>query len=185
LTNHGNKRLFLAVILASITILLMIILLVTLDDKNEVALEIFSLVIYLIIAYFLFKFYEEYSKNKELMKNQIYVYSYKLMPMLHFVSTGNGSQGTMEEHNKEYIYFCIFSSQFVFWTLIAGLLLRDESKYIGFSLSALAFIIIYIYIQTRVQKGKSFKYVDLSLIQKNHFIELQTQALKSRIANTR
>lgn len=180
-----KKRLFSIAIITVITILVMIILIATLDNKNEAALEIFSFVIYLFVAYFLFKFYEEHSINQELMKNQIYVYSHKLMPMLRFVSSGNGSQGTMQENNKEYYYFFVSSSQFIFWTLLAGILLPDENRYIGFSLSALAIIVIYIYTQSKVHKGRSFKYVDISLIQRNHFLELQNQALKSRASESR
>lgn len=175
-----KKNLFSLGIISLITIIVMIILIATLDNKNEAALEIFSFVIYLFVAYFLFKFYEEHSLNRVLMKNQIYVYSHKLMPMLRFVSSGNGSQGTMQENNKEYYYFFVCSSQFIFWTLLAGILLPNENRYIGFSLSALGIIIIYIYTQAKVHAGRSFKYVDISLIQKGHFLELQNQALQNR-----
>lgn len=172
-----KKRILLFVFTITITIALIIILAIVLENENEAALEIVSFIIYLFMAYFVFRFIEEYRLNKKLMKNQIYIYSYKLMPMLRFKSSGSGAQGTMMENNAEYFYFFICSTQFIFWTLLAGLLLPDESKFVGFSLSSVGLAIIYLYIESRIQQGKSFKYIDCLLVERAHFMELQEQAL--------
>lgn len=102
-----KKNALLLIFIITVTIIVIIVLLVTLDNKEEAALEILSFIIYLFLVYFLIRFVEEYKLNHKLMKNQIYIYSYKFMPMLRFKSSGSGSQGVMKENNSEYIYFII------------------------------------------------------------------------------
>lgn len=177
INTQRKKKIFLLGFTLTVTIALIIILVRTLENKNEAALEIISFIIYLFMAYFLFRFIEEYRLNKKLMKNQIYIYSYKLMPMLRFQSSGSGAQGKMIENNLEYFYFFICCTQFIFWTLLAGLLLPDKTKFVGFSLSSVGLAIVYLYIESRIQQGKSFKYIDCLLIERAHFMELQEQAL--------
>jgi hypothetical protein len=99
------------------------------------------------------------------------------MPMLKFKSSGSGSQGEMVENNTEYFYFFLVSSQFMAWSLLAGLLLPDDNKYVGLSFSGFAMILIYLYIEVRIHDGKSFKYIELVSIEKSAFEELETQGL--------
>lgn len=89
------------------TVILIILLASLLDDKAEAVLEIISLITYISLAFFLFKFITEHLRNKKNMVNKIYVYSYKLMPMLRFKGSGSGAQGEMIENNYEYYYFFI------------------------------------------------------------------------------
>jgi len=161
-------------------ITVIIILLVLLEDKGQAFLEIFSFIIYLCVAYTIFKFLVESRKNNRLRINQIYIYSHKLMPMLKFKSTGSGSQGEMVENNAEYFYFFVSSSQFMAWSLLAGLLSPDDTKYVGLSFSGFALILIYIYIERKVHEAKSFKYIEIITINRDLFDELEKQALVSK-----
>lgn len=66
------------------------------------------------------------------------------------------------------------------WSLLVSLLLKDEDKYIGFSLSATALIFIYLYIESRIHKGKSLQYNECLTIERETFLELQKHALTIR-----
>ena len=66
------------------------------------------------------------------------------------------------------------------WSLLISLLLKDEHKYIGFSLSATALIFIYLYIESRIHKGKSLSYNECLTIERETFLELQKHALTIR-----
>ena len=101
------KKIVLFFFAICMTLVLAILIVSLLDDKKEALLEIMSLLTYVSLAFFLFKFITEHLKNKKNMINRIYVYSYKLMPMLRFKTSGSGAQGEMIENNNEYYYFFI------------------------------------------------------------------------------
>ena len=67
--------------------IVMIILLIELDDKSQAALEVISYALYLLVFIFCILFYFEYTHNEKSSKNQIYVYSPQLFPMLKYESS--------------------------------------------------------------------------------------------------
>lgn len=69
---------------------------------------------------------------------------------------------------------------FMFWSLLAGLLLADQDKYVAFSLSSLGLVLIYLYIKTRTHIGRSLKIKQLLFIERDQFFDLQKQALINR-----
>ena len=168
-----------AMILFNIIVIIIVIIILasTLKNKSKAVLEIVSFIIYIFLVYFLIRFFQEYKANKKKMVNQIYIYSYKFMPMLKFQSSGSGANGEMVENNSEQMYFLICSIGFMFWALLSGLLLDDSYKYIAFSLSSLGLILIFLYIITRVHQGRSLKINDLLIIERDHYLDLQKQAL--------
>ena len=62
--------------------------------------------------------------------------------------------------NKEYIYFFVSAFLFLGWSLLAGILLPTEDRYIGLCLSALAVLIIYLYTKTQVYDTRTMKISD-------------------------
>ena len=172
-----KKKIVLLSFNIAVILVIIIILASTLSDKSKAVLEIISFVIYIFLTFFLIRFFQEYRTNKMKMINQIYIYSYKFMPMLKFQSSGSGANGEMIENNAEQLYFWIWSIGFMFWALLSGLLLSDSKKYVAFSLSSFGLILIFLYIFTRVHQGRSLKINDLLLIERDHYLDLQKQAL--------
>lgn len=107
-----KRRIVLGVLIAIVT-LTMIVLLSIFDDFTNAVLEIATFIIYLFILYAVVNLVQQYMLNRKLMKNQIYVYTQKLVPMLKFQSTGSGAQGKMIENNREVLFFFLSSTQFM------------------------------------------------------------------------
>jgi hypothetical protein len=152
-------------------------------DFEDVILEILSFIIYLSIAYTFANFMIENAANKRNKRNEIYIYSDKLMPMLRFKSIKFKALGKMIENNNEYFFFFATSVLYMTWSLLAGLILNNESKYIGYSFSALGMVLIYFYIETRIQEGKSMGKKKLYTIHRNYFDDLFAQAKQMRLNN--
>jgi hypothetical protein len=169
------------IILATVVIITMIVLTIVLDDKSQAALEVISYGMYLLVFGSLLMFGIEYRKNENARKTQIYVYSTQLLPMLKFdAQMGGGHGGKMVQNNAEYFYFFIAAGMFLFWSLLAGMLLDEEDRYIGLSLSSLAIIIIFIYILRNLNRANYIRDIDILQISWLKYTELQDQSIDYR-----
>ena len=115
----------------------------------------------LVFLYFAALFVRKYQVNKELMSQQIFIYSPHLFPTLKYLFADN----RMAQSNTETIYFCLACLTFLIWSFLAGLLVKLEDRYIGISFTAATLALIYIYVITRLKKAlfltvENFKYAN-------------------------
>eukprot|EP00347_Sterkiella_histriomuscorum_P011682 403371513 len=130
-----------------------------LQDKKKVTADI--IVIYT-IAYFIIgglgifvtayadtPVWGHYIENKQRQKNTILIYSKTLFPTLKF----DYNQKKMKKSNSELIYF--FSAAFTFftWSFLASILLQQNRRYIGISLTAYSILAVFVYSSDRVMRA--------------------------------
>jgi hypothetical protein len=145
-------------ILTILVIAVMIVLLILLDDKSQAALEVVSYAMYLLVVILSIMFYLENRKNEEAREHQIYVYSTQLLPMLKYeTGAGTGHGGKMVQNNSEYFYFFSATLLFLAWSLLAGMLLDEDHRYIGLGLTSLIIIIGFLYIIRNYNRANYFK----------------------------
>jgi len=70
---------------------------------------------------------------------------------------GGGHSGKMVENNAEYFYFFGATLLFLGWSLIAGMLLDENKRYIGLGLTSLLIIVAFLYIVRNYNKANYFK----------------------------
>ncbi|CAI2386075.1 unnamed protein product [Moneuplotes crassus] len=158
-----------------------VILIIELDDEEKAALEVLSYASYLLAAIFCVMFYFEYSLNEQNSKHQIYVYSTQLLPMLKYVpSQSGGHDGKMVQNNSEYIYFFAATLIFLTWSIIAGMLLKEDERYIGLACTSLVIIVAFLYVVRNYNKANYFKDVDILQLSWSKYCELQIQAMEYR-----
>ena len=93
---------------------------------------------------------------------------------------GNGHDGKMVENNAEYYYFFGAAFMFFVWTILAGILMDEDIRYVGLSLTSLTIIVVFIYILRNVNKAIYLKDINVLQISYLKYAELQDQSLDYR-----
>ena len=138
--------------MALVFMTVMIIILVVEDDKSQAAFEILLYGLILGFLYMSVGFYSEYKYNENTRKSQIHVYSPQIMPMFKYEAI-TGKQGKMVEINAEYIYFFSAALLILIASLLAGILLDEENRYIGFAASSFIVVGVSIYVVRNANKA--------------------------------
>ena len=140
------------ILMALVFITVMVFILVVEDDKSQAALEILLYGLILGFLYMSVRFYSEYKYNENARKSQIHVYSPQMMPMFKYEAI-TGKQGKMVEINAEYIYFFLATFLILIASLLAGILLDEEDRYIGFAVSSFVVVVVSIYVVRNTNKA--------------------------------
>lgn len=140
------------IIMAIVFITALIVILVVEDDESQAALEILLYGLILGFLYMAVRFYSEYKYNENARKSQIHVYSPQIMPMFKYEAI-TGKQGKMVEINAEYIYFFSAALLILIASLLSGILLDEEDRYIGFAVSAFVVVVVSIYVIRNANKA--------------------------------
>jgi hypothetical protein len=138
----------------SVLMILYIIIVAIVDPDSTALMEGFSLILLVISTSLGCLFWSTYKKNQQEMLHQIYIYTPRIFPMLKM-----NKDNDMENINQEYIYFFSASLVFLVWSLLGGILLSTQSRYIGIGCSALIISIVELYVLDRRHKALNMKHV--------------------------
>ena len=151
--------------------LICILFMIFISNKTQAALESISFCVYLAAGYFSMLFVLKFLQNKERKKNYLFLRTGQLIPMLKF-ERKNRQDGTMVPSNREYTYFFTVALIFTVWTLLAGMLLDADHRYIGLMLTGLAVAIVYMYSYSQAMEARTFDLSSAGQIKRDQYDKL-------------
>jgi hypothetical protein len=141
------------VVVAILFVIVCIAGIVKWKDNSEIVLEILSIMLFVFFMAIFGLFLQEAYLNHSKMKNSIFLYSKHVMPVLSYLP----QKKKMTPQNKEIMLFSISLAVFLFWSFMAGILLKVEDRYLGILMTTLALCFTFIYLNSLITKAQFIK----------------------------
>lgn len=122
-------------------------------DSAAIVLEIMSLMLFVFFMIVFGLFVKEAYENKQNMSNSIFLYSKNVMPVLAF----SPIKKIMEPKNKEIALFGVSLSIYLIWSFLAGILLKEEDRYLGILMTVGGICVSFIFLQSIITQAQYLK----------------------------